>query len=254
VERPVTHDDVFLHHILEQPDDDGPRLIYADWLDEHGEPARAEFIRVQIELARLPRDHPRRGELEARERALLKEHEQAWVGPLLGPLPGMVAEWKFRRGFLEEVALEGRGLRGHADLLFRASPIRHLTVYLARSHLAALPPLARLTSLNLGGNSIGDEGVVTLAACPCLGRLTALNLRSNGLTDAGVRTLAFSGGLQRLAALNLSNNAVGDAGAAALAAGLPQLTSLELYWNPLGPGARRMLLARFGDRVKVSEK
>ena len=34
------------------PDDDAPRLIYADWLDEHGQPERAEFIRVQIELAR----------------------------------------------------------------------------------------------------------------------------------------------------------------------------------------------------------
>jgi uncharacterized protein (TIGR02996 family) len=38
--------------IQEAPDDDTPRLVYADWLAEHGDPERAEFIRVQCELAR----------------------------------------------------------------------------------------------------------------------------------------------------------------------------------------------------------
>ncbi len=42
-----------LRSILAAPDDDAPRLVYADWLDENGEPERAEFIRVQCELARL---------------------------------------------------------------------------------------------------------------------------------------------------------------------------------------------------------
>ena len=36
------------------PDDDGPRLIYADFLDEIGDYPRAEFIRVQLALAKLP--------------------------------------------------------------------------------------------------------------------------------------------------------------------------------------------------------
>lgn len=38
--------------ILANPDDDTVRLVYADCLQEHGEAGRAEFIRVQIELAR----------------------------------------------------------------------------------------------------------------------------------------------------------------------------------------------------------
>ena len=49
----MTHDDAFLQAILESPDDDTPRLAYADWLDEHGDPDRAEFLRVQGLLARL---------------------------------------------------------------------------------------------------------------------------------------------------------------------------------------------------------
>lgn len=42
--------------ILESPADDAPRLIYADWLQEYGDATaqlRAEFVRTQIELARM---------------------------------------------------------------------------------------------------------------------------------------------------------------------------------------------------------
>jgi len=44
--------------ILAAPDDDAPRLVFADWLDEYGEPERAEFIRVQRELARTDETLP----------------------------------------------------------------------------------------------------------------------------------------------------------------------------------------------------
>lgn len=44
--------------IMHWPDDDTPRLVYADWLDEHGQPERAEFIRVQCEMAAIPDPPP----------------------------------------------------------------------------------------------------------------------------------------------------------------------------------------------------
>lgn len=44
----------FLRTICDRPDDDLPRLVYCDWLDENGQPERAEFIRIQIELSKLP--------------------------------------------------------------------------------------------------------------------------------------------------------------------------------------------------------
>lgn len=46
--------DALLEAVLREPGDDTPRLVYADWLDEHGRPERAEFVRVQVELARTP--------------------------------------------------------------------------------------------------------------------------------------------------------------------------------------------------------
>lgn len=42
--------------IIANPDDDTVRLVYADWLDENGRSERAEFIRVQIAVARTPAD------------------------------------------------------------------------------------------------------------------------------------------------------------------------------------------------------
>jgi uncharacterized protein (TIGR02996 family) len=50
----VTDREALLAAILREPDEDMPRLAFADWLDENGEPERAEFIRVQCRLARMP--------------------------------------------------------------------------------------------------------------------------------------------------------------------------------------------------------
>lgn len=55
----MTHDPdalALLRTILTHPDDDAPRLVYADWLEEHGEPERAAFVRAQIELAKVGPD------------------------------------------------------------------------------------------------------------------------------------------------------------------------------------------------------
>src|SRR5262245_51996028 len=43
-----------LDGIRQHPEDDLPRLVYADWLEDNGQPERAELIRVQIVLSRLP--------------------------------------------------------------------------------------------------------------------------------------------------------------------------------------------------------
>jgi uncharacterized protein (TIGR02996 family) len=48
------HDeDSFLHALLENPADDTTRLVYADWLDEQGDPvsvAKAKFLRITVRL------------------------------------------------------------------------------------------------------------------------------------------------------------------------------------------------------------
>lgn len=45
--------ELLLEAIIREPEEDVRRLAYADWLDEHGQAARAEFIRVQCEAMQL---------------------------------------------------------------------------------------------------------------------------------------------------------------------------------------------------------
>lgn len=49
----ATHPDAvaFVRAICSAPEDDTPRLVYADWLEEHGQADRAEFVRLQIRIA-----------------------------------------------------------------------------------------------------------------------------------------------------------------------------------------------------------
>ena len=92
-----------LRAIRDLPEEDTPRLVYADYLDEEGSAARAEFIRVQCELARLGEGDPRRNALEDRQHELLAEHECDWLGVAPDDTDGLI-EWTFERGFVSEVA------------------------------------------------------------------------------------------------------------------------------------------------------
>jgi uncharacterized protein (TIGR02996 family) len=196
----------FLQAIVENPEDDTPRLIYADWLDEHGQPAHAEFIRAQCALAQLPEEDDRRWELAARERLLLWQHGKHWTGPLRG----LVRRWRFRRGFIEEVALPAGRFLEHAAELFRLAPVRRVRLTDAVDvlpHLARLPYLARLHGLDLSHQRIDAMLFGELANSPHLTSLRELNLRGTLLcNNAGMRFLAALPALANLTSLDLSDH------------------------------------------------
>src|SRR4051795_602322 len=81
----MSEEDGLLQAILDDPEDDAPRLVYSDWLEDHGEPNRAAFIRLQIELARLPKGDSRHPPLARREAALFRRNADAWFGPFCHP-------------------------------------------------------------------------------------------------------------------------------------------------------------------------
>jgi uncharacterized protein (TIGR02996 family) len=63
-------EDVFLAKLLETPTDDTTRLVYADWLDEQGDPesaAKAEFLRLTVQL---PSSKLRKGQKKALRKQL----------------------------------------------------------------------------------------------------------------------------------------------------------------------------------------
>src|SRR5437868_4196470 len=73
----------FLQAIRDDPDDDAARLVFADWLEERGDP-RSAFIRLQCELETMAEDDPGREERETRCQQLLSIHEAKWVGAVRG--------------------------------------------------------------------------------------------------------------------------------------------------------------------------
>jgi uncharacterized protein (TIGR02996 family) len=68
----------FLAAIAESWEDDAPRLVFADWLDERGD-VRAEFLRLECQLAHLPAEDERRRELLDRFRQIGRGLGRHWL-------------------------------------------------------------------------------------------------------------------------------------------------------------------------------
>ena len=79
----MIENEAMLSAISEDPDDDSLRLVYADWLEEHGQPDRSRLIRLQIEMARLPDNTEPPTALEVEEEQLLEAIDELVVCSLL---------------------------------------------------------------------------------------------------------------------------------------------------------------------------
>jgi len=228
--RPVVL--AFLRDIKANPDDPTPRLVLADWLEEHGDAVRAargEFLRLQS-LAR-PSLSP------DREAELLRRFEAAW----LGTLRPLALSWSWRRGLLHlevpaRILLDDSAelVRTEAFAWVEGVTFRNLTTE-AVNRLAASSWLGWLNTLDFGYNFIRDAGVAALAASPNLRNLRTVWLRRNAIGDRGAAALARSEHMVKLETLSLVDNQIGAAGARALAASpLPdhlRLLNLEGRWS-----------------------
>jgi uncharacterized protein (TIGR02996 family) len=193
-----------LSAIRDEPEGDEPRLILADWLEDHGEQERAEFIRVQCVLARLPLYHDFRPELEARERGLLLLHENEWTG-----LPAdRGAVGVLHRGFLEELTIPASLLLRSPAAFLGSQLVRELTVQVEDlpeiERLAELPHLRSLRRLNLKGTQLHRTGLAALFESPHLQQLTGLGLHFDSISRSGLRRLA--GAFVDLRELDLSRS------------------------------------------------
>jgi uncharacterized protein (TIGR02996 family) len=114
----------FLDAIREEPENLTHRLVYADWLEEHGttplDAARAELIRVQIARETADPDGDDYWHLRARERVLLAR----WNKGLAGELRPLVRRYRFQRGFVEWIEVAGSGEQGIGERPRMLAPIR----------------------------------------------------------------------------------------------------------------------------------
>lgn len=184
--------------VLADPDADEPRLIYAEFLAEtsrSADQARAEFIRLQIDLARRPADDPDWPARVGRERELLEKYRAVWEKPLRdrfrpplaspgrwlkSQLFGSGGLWGFRRGFVENILAPAPTFLAEDAAVLAHAPIRRVVLAHASDHigpLAADPRLDRLASLHLVGDMELDEELNRLAGNARAAGLTVLEFR-----------------------------------------------------------------------------
>lgn len=148
-----TNLDALLRAVIECPADDLPRLVYADAVEEAGEVERAEFIRVQCELAKWEMFPGERfgatviegrryefvptAEKIRREREIWHARSREWfvdesmmmsaalpdfTGPM-GSLLGIVC-----RGFVAEVRCPLAAWLEHGPRIVREHPVERVTI------------------------------------------------------------------------------------------------------------------------------
>lgn len=211
----------FLADVVETPGDDTPRLVLADWLDDHGQPEPAEFIRVQLERARLPEWDAAQVRLRAREAVLLARHGTAWCAAL--PALRGVSWGGFRRGFVAEALTSFAALRGEAWR--RAAPIEAATVkWPKKGETISLG--AGLRELTLSGWLVAFSDAERLAESELLSDLRVLDVTGCALGLEGLRRVVASPHLGRLLALRAADNSLGDGVGLALGSA-PALGALE---------------------------
>lgn len=179
---------------FEHPDEDGPRLAFADYLSERGAPgddAWAELIRVQVALALGPgadRDH-----LTARERELVPAVSAAWPGRF--GLPNGLAWPNWTRGFPVTLAGPGELIRAAYPAFAGRVAVREFNVRDATDAdllaLAAWPESRHVRKLGVWTDRgpVGEAAFVALVSCPALGGVERLRVDSARLTE--VAAVAF---------------------------------------------------------------
>jgi uncharacterized protein (TIGR02996 family) len=245
----MSDEDALLAAIAEHPAEDTPRLMYADWLEEHGWRTRAEFIRVQVEIAHveeLPRiELNQYVTLFQRQQDLLDNHRAELLGV---PVP-TAADVEFRRGFAWDVALSvfhfhqvGQALatmrplprvtvRDSVDVIRaflgfgvfeddREVPLVTTVATAAGDSAENIPPpdpgctprtWPRLDTLDLAGCRLDDGGLTRLfwSSFPVL---ADLDLSGNDLSDGAVEMLLAQNLPRQLRRLILGGNDITDAG------------------------------------------
>lgn len=189
------------------PDDDEPRFIYADYLQQRGDP-RGELIALQCRAARDPND-----EVAHRALNLFDVDESRW----LGAWHGEAIAWKFHKGFVDHLTIPINSFVILGELLFARESFPHELVHLrslelrdsrssgepSLSSLVAILERLRLHTLSLQ-LVVGTELAQTLASSAALAHLTTLRL-SEAPHDPDVPAVLCRGMSNRFHALELVN-------------------------------------------------
>jgi uncharacterized protein (TIGR02996 family) len=269
----MTDEQALFAAIRAHPEEDTPRLAYADWLDEQGgkgppplrpdrpakvnpgSPAeRAEDIRVSCELKRLheaedraPETDARIKELRARSRKLREAVVKAWEAPFRNgkPIAGRYGGFHFDRGLPEWIILYGEQVLTYGEALLRLTPMVQLNAHNLDddqfARLLATPWVREYPHLRL---TLHQAELTRLADTTPLPALTDLWVDGTWtLSPDGADRLARSPNFPRLEKLRLFDPGTIQAGVTRLFDGPAVSTVRDLTLaNPLPRGDLSLVL------------
>lgn len=135
-----TEESALLRAVLLDPEDDTPRLVYADWLEEHGQGDRSHLIQMQCDGRKVPlavSDFRRWfkpwwgngtpfsvSAAKGRCRAVVRDAVGFGGGVRRAPPPSIGV----RRGFTEELVMPCGDFMRMADFLFQRHPIKQVVL------------------------------------------------------------------------------------------------------------------------------
>src|SRR5262249_30792937 len=254
----MTDRDALYRAICANPDEDTPRLAFADFLQEEGgkeNAFRAEYIRGAIRLARedrwSPAWHTAQEAFERVERKIaqrLAQHKLDWVAHLRG----RVGAFEIERGFVHHITVHSKRFVTEAEKFFEQDPIRSVRfVSLAAARgtvpvkqLFACPHLARVGKLSLDESQLTDSNLAVIGASPHLRKLQAISL-TGFQKFSPIRLVVLLQELPAVSELQMEQSGRFNDHFAATLAGSPafaKLTSLNLREHGLSPGGVAVIL------------
>lgn len=232
-----------LQDVLDHPDSDQARLVYADWLMERKDP-RGEFISLSIQLESATGE--KQETIGARKQALEDEHGSRWLAEIGWPEKSLGVP-EFEKGFIRKMGVLAQVLVPIMGSVFAREPVRELEIRSVKpasllDDILANPKLQRIEVIDFwGSNSFSATQARKIASSPNLCGLQRLSLFATALGPKGVKAFLDSLALPRLQHLHLGDNGLAVEGAKVLAAAKRLPAILDLSKNNLGAEGARVL-------------
>jgi uncharacterized protein (TIGR02996 family) len=234
--EPATQLAGLVQNCKDEPDDDGLRLILADWLDDHGEPERAELIRLSLATSHAKVEPACQAAIHARMARLYHDHGERWLGPLRD-MPGE-GEATFDRGLISVTCRmeELRRPRAPVDLASLAPWTERLRLLFGKQTIPGdyirSDCASAFTSLDLSNYELAREYLAEVATSKTAPHLRELRVEGRETSPRAFAALfVASSKLAGLRALGLKGHL-----------SLPEVR--ELVAAPFAPGLRSLTLVR----------
>ena len=230
-----TADDLY-RAVLAKPAHDGPRRAYAKNLETTGDEL-GEYIRLSFDTDRnRPANKDRQLELHNKLQSRLT-----------APIASWIRSHQPDRGLVALVKMDGQTFIDHGADVFAQAPIQHLDLVDTKAVFAQVmnnPILAKVQTLTLTSDGLGDVEAKLLADSPHLKYLVYLSLYGNEIGQPGLEAIAASTNLPALKVFHFEYNAVDSPVGTTVSDGV---SGLEHY-QPGGPLAA-VIKQKYGNKA-----